>query len=225
MFKFFFIFILINCLSSLNAFSDDNKRNEESKALTKNQIDFEFSLKNKTLSDYLRDLKDPRREAIIGFHTKFSDLIMRSKGSKSKHQPWDGGYADHLTEIFAISEIMYNSIGKFRKLPFSLDSALIVGYFHDIEKIWKYTTGEIIDKPYWYDVKLKEMGIEFTPEERNALKYIHGEGEKDYNPDTRMMKELASFCHMADTFSARLWYDHGKGSAVNGPLSGIKANK
>ena len=38
--------------------------------------------------------------------------------------------------------------------------------------------------------------------EINTLTYIDGESEDVYNPDRRVMNELASFCHAVDTLSA-----------------------
>lgn len=86
-------------------------------------------------------------------------------------------------------------------------------YFHDIEKIWKYTEGKVIDKEKWYDEILPSRGIVFTNEERQALKYIHGEGA-DYSSQKRVMSPLATFCHIVDTASARIWYDQGKGLGI-----------
>ena len=48
-------------------------------------------------------------------------------------------------------------------------------------------------------------------EERNALHYIHGESHKEYDPLVRKAGPLAAFCHAADTLSARMWFDEGRG--------------
>jgi hypothetical protein len=170
--------------------------------------------KTKRVLDFLEDIQDPRREAILQFHENHISEISTSWGSKLKHQAWPGGYLDHLAEIFRIAESMYEGLCKQRNLPFCLSSAIVVLYFHDVEKIWKYTTGipDWFDKyKYLFETLAEEYEINFTPEEVNALKYIHGESEADYNPDTRIMGPLAAFCHCADTLSARLWFDEGKG--------------
>ena len=76
-----------------------------------------------------------------------------------------------------------------------MESAIIVLYFHDVEKIWKYTEGlpEDFNKDrYLFEFIPKEYGIVFTDEEINALKYIHGEPDSEYNPETRIMGELAA---------------------------------
>lgn len=170
--------------------------------------------KPKRVLDFLMELEDPRRETILKFHTNHKSEIEISWGSKSKHQAWSGGYLDHLAEVFRIAESMYESLSKQHDLNFCLSSAIVVLYFHDVEKIWKYTTGlpNYFDKhKYLFKTLAKEHQIKFSSEEINALKYIHGESEADYNPDTRIMGPLAAFCHCADTLSARLWFDEGKG--------------
>ena len=168
----------------------------------------------KKVWDFLQEIDDPRREAILEFHQRHQSKIERSWGSKSKHQAWPGGYLDHLAEIFRIAESMYTGLSQQRSFPFCLSSAIVVLYFHDVEKIWKYTTGisNSFDKEqYLFETLAEEHQIQFSPEETNALKYIHGESEANYNPDIRVMGPLAAFCHCADTLSARLWFDDGKG--------------
>lgn len=169
---------------------------------------------DKKLYDYLEQLTDLRRDLIISFYNDHKELINTSKGSKTKHQAWDGGYADHIAEVFRIAEVNYNSYNSIRELPFTLDSAIIVLMFHDVEKIWSYTTGLPVDfdKDYFYDVELKERyNISFSDEERNALHYVHGELGADYNPYIRKAGPLAAFCHAADHLSARMWFDEGQG--------------
>jgi hypothetical protein len=171
----------------------------------------------KPVVTYLENLNDDRREAILQFHADHFDLIERSRGSQTKHQAWEGGYVDHLGEIFRIAEANYSALNGIRPLPFSLDAALIVLYFHDIEKIWKYTVGlsTDFDKDRYYDVTLKEVyGIAFTPEERNGLHYIHGESESEYDPHVRKAGPLAAFCHAADILSARMGFDEGMGLGI-----------
>jgi hypothetical protein len=166
---------------------------------------------------YLQNLNDERRDAILKFHADHSALIERSRGSKTKHQAWEGGYVDHLAETFRIAEASYSALGAIRPLPFTLDAAVIVLYFHDVEKIWKYTIGlpEGFDKDQYYDKTLKEeYGIVFSSEERNALHYIHGESESEYDPHVRKAGPLAAFCHTADTLSARMWFNEGQGLGV-----------
>ena len=172
------------------------------------------SILDRTMLSYLEGLTDSRREGVLRFYDDHKELIHSSRGSKSKHQAWEGGYADHLAEIFRIADLNYQSYSALRPLPFTFDSAIIVLKFHDAEKIWAYTVGLPADfnKDTFYDRTLKEKyNIVFSEEERNALHYVHGESDKDYDPHVRKAGRLAAFCHVADHLSARLWFDEGEG--------------
>jgi len=149
----------------------------------------------------------------LTFHHAHQELMGIAKGSFAKHQAWFGGYQDHIAECFRIAEAMYFGLPTIREVPIMLNSAMVVLYFHDIEKIWKYSQGlsPNFDKQSFYKKDLKEIyGIELTTDELSALKYIHGEPDEEYNATTRLMSPLASFCHCVDTLSARMWYDEGK---------------
>ncbi len=137
------------------------------------------------------------------FHEDHLHLINVAQGSASKHQPWKGGYRDHIEQCLTIARMLYTD------LPFvnhRWEDVFIVLYFHDIEKIWKYTDGTVIDKEVYFNTTLRQnYGIEFTDDQKNALKYIHGEGE-DYC-EHRVMNDLAAICHCCDTLSARAYYN------------------
>lgn len=165
------------------------------------------------LREEILKLNDLRITEVLKFHDEYLDLIMNSKGSSANHQNWQGGYADHIAHCFIICENLYKSFITLGQIDFELSSAKIVLYFHDIEKIWKYTQNITIDKEEWYDKVLPSRGIVFTSEERHALKYIHGEGD-DYSSEKRVMSPLAAFCHIVDTASARIFHDQGKGLGV-----------
>jgi len=141
--------------------------------------------------------KAPLLEEIWNFHATNIDLIYKSKGSNKKHQAWEGGYVDHIEQCLTIGKILFD------RLPLSRDftfwDVFVVIYLHDVEKIWKYTTGEIVDK----EKILSTFSL--TAEQRNAIKYIHGEGE-DYSEE-RVMNELAAFCHCCDILSSRMYYN------------------
>ncbi len=156
--------------------------------------------------DYLVNIKDPRKDKIIKYHNKHIHLIEKAKGSSHNHQAWEGGYKDHILQCFELVEKLYLMLNETCVLPFTKDSAMIVMYFHDIEKIFKYVLGQDINKATYYNNILAEEGIIFSDQEINALKYIHGEGE-DYSSKKRTMNELAAFCHAVDTISARILYD------------------
>ena len=132
-----------------------------------------------------------------------------AKGSSHNHQAWEGGYPDHILQCLCLAEKMYRVLGEMSPLPFTLESACVVLYFHDIEKIWKYSTGLPVgfDKTKWYTVILPQRyAVDFTEDEINALQYIHG-ADSSYRKDQRVLGPLAAFCHVVDTISARVFHD------------------
>lgn len=172
----------------------------------------------------LQTIKGTRRDGLLKFHDDHIDEILSAKGSSGgNHQNWDGGLHDHLNHCFVLAQDLYKllheRIGpKWRgagnmsrvPIPFSLESAIVVLYFHDIEKIFKhgnrYPQRLIEAKDAWYlGILPNKYGIEFDEQEYNALKYAHGEGD-DYRKDRRVASPLAGFVHSIDNLSARvLW--------------------
>lgn len=149
-------------------------------------------------------------------------LFERTRGSTHNHQTWDGGYIDHVTDSMNFGAALYDFVVAFgRPTPFSLSDVLLIIFLHDIEKPWRIYIDEDgvvrnregIDSKEAFKVfreaKLEEYGLELTPEQQNALTYIEGE-YKDYSSERRVMNELAAFCHLIDTWSARGWYDYPK---------------
>lgn len=156
-------------------------------------------------------LTGERAKGLIQFHDCNLTNILTAKGSSCNHQAWEGGYCDHLVQCFLIAQNLYKSLSELRELPFTLESAIVVLYLHDIEKIFKYgkypSIDSMPDKQIWYKESLSKIyKVDLTSDELNALKYIHGEGE-DYKKDERVMCPLAAFCHSVDILSARVFYD------------------
>lgn len=178
-----------------------------------NQIQYD------TLMIHLNACKElPDYDGIMVFHEDFKDLICKAKGSKSKHQAWEGGYVDHLVECMNIGEVMYRALQEeIRPVEFPWASVVKVLYFHDVEKIFKYNdlkdeeitpfiSEAVNDKFGFYDDYLSDEPylIDFTDEEYNALEHIHG--EKTYG-ENRIIEPLGAFCHCCDMLSARMWFD------------------
>lgn len=164
----------------------------------------------------------PKLQQILDDHQSTFDF---ARGSLYKHQAWQGGYLQHVSDCIQLANYMYdyrhNYYGETKDLwpiSFSWASVVLVLFLHNIEKpfmqmhmsldshmpVWNKTQrvmfrGELIAK---YDLKL-------THEEIQALLYVEGEGA-DYNPEKRIMNELGALCHAADTLSSRLWYDRNK---------------
>lgn len=148
---------------------------------------------------------EPHRSDCLVFIEKHQRLFDSSKGSAVKHQPWPGGYRDHITEVMNIGFFTYRALELMRPLPFSLSDALLGCFLHDIEKVWKHTLDETdraeVDK---YAVLAEHFHL--NEDHLNAIKYAHGEGD-DYHPTERIQKPLAAFVHHCDNTSARIWYD------------------
>jgi hypothetical protein len=164
--------------------------------------------------------------AIQKFHDDHLDDILANPGSGHNHQNWYGGYCDHIVQCLTLAEQQYKMLCKFhsakfgneRKFasytpPFTLASAALVLYFHDVEKIPKYTRTPHMfndalkyNQEIWYYGVLPEWyGIIFMPNEQNALKYVHG--EHDHSKTERKAKPLAAFCHCCDMMSSRMFHD------------------
>jgi hypothetical protein len=149
-------------------------------------------------------------------------LFEATRGSTHNHQTWDGGYIDHVTDSMNFGAALYDFVVAFgRPTPFSLSDVLLIIFLHDIEKPWRIFIDEdgVVRNREGLDTKeafkafreekLKEYGLTLTPEQQNALTYVEGE-YKDYSSTHRVMNELAAFCHLVDTWSARGWYDYPK---------------
>lgn len=146
-------------------------------------------------------------DAIMVFEKNFQKKIDSAKGSSGNHQHWIGGYKDHIGQCLTLANALYAQLKSMFDMPFELESALLVLYFHDIEKIWKYSDDGKL--PEWFDkdsFPTKQYGIQWTEAELNAFRYVHGEGD-DYRKNCRVMNELAGFCHAIDVLSARTFWN------------------
>jgi len=144
------------------------------------------------------------------------DRFQEAPGSFSKHQAWKGGYIDHLVETMNIASSIYQSesqrFSRERSFPFLLSDVILVLFLHDLEKPFKYVEPKThfasdSDKELFINNLIDKYGIVLTSNQKNALKYIHGEGD-DFSPTERISSPLAAFCHICDTFSSRIWFDY-----------------
>lgn len=166
----------------------------------------------KSIEDFVALLSDDRK--------RLCQQVMKLKGfntlpgSLTKHQNWDGGYRDHVTDIMNIAENLYDSLVNLRPLPFTKNDALFILFLHDLNKLLSFAVQDglytrkcsVADSEVLKYQYLAASEYVLSNSELNALKYVHGEG-KDHNPNTRVMNELAAFVHCCDTISARIWYD------------------
>ena len=159
------------------------------------------------------------------FHDDHLDDILANPCSGHNHQNWHGGYCDHIVQCLTLAEQQYKMLCKFqaskfgndRKFgpytpPFTLASAALVLYFHDVEKIPKYSrTPHMFEDAlrhnqeiWYYGILPERYGITFALDEQNALKYVHG--EHDHSKTERKAGPLAAFCHCCDMMSARMFH-------------------
>lgn len=177
--------------------------------------------KQLAIVDYLDYMDADDYECSLNVINAYHDAFYKAKGSKVKHQAWEGGYVQHLEEIMGIAFHFYD-LYKERKQDFSLADALVVLFLHDFEKIFKYGGNEAMLKEFNEfceqsdsdDPKLAFVlhqasifGFDLSDAKLNALKYIHGEGD-DYSPTENVMGALATFCHCCDVWSARIWHEY-----------------
>jgi hypothetical protein len=162
------------------------------------------------------------------FAAEHERALVLAPGSGSNHQHWEGGYLDHVDEIFALAASFHQTLSRLRPLPFTLPDALLVLFLHDLEKIFNRVGDDIItnseyaalgrtDPHTLQERMIADYGLTLSSAQRNALKYIHGEGD-DYRKDKRAAGELAAFCHLCDYWSARGWHDQPQAST---PLPGL----
>lgn len=142
----------------------------------------------------------------------FAQEIKVFPGSKSKHQIWKGGYLDHVLETMNIAVSIYKDLNSKRLLSFNLSDALFILFIHDLDKLLRYGNKNL-DKSVGhediFDLVKKKYKYQLKANEKNAIKYVHGEG-KDYHPTKKIMKPLACFAHCCDIISARIWFYEGR---------------
>lgn len=181
-----------------------------------------LDLDYRSIDDLLEFIDEPNRSACQRILAEHRQLFERARGSTHNHQTWDGGYIDHVTDGMNYARHLYAFDEAFgRPLPFSLSDALLVFFLHDLEKPWRilvHEGGDVVNREglstkeefqAFREAKLREYGINLTPEQYNGLTYVEGE-YKAYSSERRVMNELAAFCHKVDNWSARGWYDYPK---------------
>ncbi len=177
-----------------------------------------------SLDELLKQEKTFSKDPLIKHAAEFQKLLADYKelfeaapGSSKNHQAWKGGYLAHVVETMNIALWLYWTSP--RTLEFTPGEVLEVMFLHDLEKPWKHSeklaflapvlTSKEDRKQFRSDLIL-EYGIQLTPAQENALRYVEGVSDSEYSPGERTMGELAAFCHCCDILSARLWHDKGQ---------------
>lgn len=164
-------------------------------------------------------IDEPSKSCCFKILEENEELFKLAKGSKTKHQAWEGGYLDHVAETMNLAIMLYDILNKKRPLPFSLSDALLVLFLHDLEKPWKQLRKDEIKLEDENGIKnenaienfkeklILKYNILLNENQKIGLKYVEGE-VRDYDPYKRLANELAAFCHMCDFWSARGWHNY-----------------
>lgn len=173
-------------------------------------------MKYNHLDYFLNKIDNPNTERCKNLFADFQERFKKSPGALRKHQAWKGGYIHHLEEAMNLGEAFYKEMNNFRKLPFSFSDVILVLFLHDLEKPFRYVSPKKeflndIEKHAFIESLIKKYKIKLNTEHKNALKYIHGEGDS-FHRTKRIQKPLAAFVHCLDVMSARIWFDEPKKS-------------
>lgn len=186
-----------------------------------------------SLEEALNLIEGPNKSKCVEILEENRDMFRIARGSQNtKHQPWVGGYLDHVTDTMNLAILFYGSLSATgRPLNFTLSDSLLVMFLHDLEKPFKQVKGRELGlydssgkkdnsaiKMFREDL-FKKYKLELTEQQVNAIRYVEGENE-DYHPTERVMNELSAFCHLCDIWSARGWYNFPAES--NDPWNGAR---
>ena len=170
---------------------------------------------------------------------KTIEEMFGAPGSASNHQAWPGGYWDHVTEVMNFGILLFDLFASTGRIPcldseeqFTKNDVLTVLFIHDLEKPYMYTDSSLrdMDKPEriaFRTNKLNESGYKLSKQQQEALRFVEGVRDADYDRHHRVMSPLATLCHMADLTSARIFHDfplvayrdtwQGASRAINSP--------
>lgn len=176
-------------------------------------------MKYKDLNYFLNKIDGQNATKCKKLFEDFKERFKASPGSLRKHQAWKGGYIHHLEETMNLGFLIYSEMSSFRKLSFTFSDVVLVLFLHDLEKPFRYVPlkkefNTDIEKHTFIESLIKKYKIKLSAQHKNALEYIHGEGDS-FHRTKRIQKPLAAFVHCLDTMSARIWFDEPKKSFKN----------
>lgn len=171
-------------------------------------------MKYKTLDYFLNKIEEPNAARCKTLFIDFQERFKSAPGSLRKHQAWKGGYIHHIEETMNLGHMIYKEMNAFRKLPFTFSDVALVLFLHDLEKPFRYVPSKKdfkndLEKHEFIESLIKKYKIKLNANHKNALQYIHGEGDS-FHRTKRIQKPLAAFVHCLDTMSARIWFDEPK---------------
>lgn len=179
-----------------------------------------------SLIEYINRIKNPAfREPILAFIEKNEKRVMEMPGAISYHHNWDGGWADHTTQVIGLGIMLYDQMEDSINNAFSKDDVIIAGFCHDLDKLTRYKKAEsdwAKQKGYQYEfnkdnvpyeetskaiVECLRNGIMLTDAHVEAINHHHGGFSSDlasvYSGHGKMT-QLSTLLHCADMLSAYL---------------------
>ena len=164
----------------------------------------------KPTKSYISLLDDENKKASSELMSFLEKEYSEVPGSTNNHQKWEGGYFGHVEDLLNMANALYKTFNKKRKMGFDFKDCIVVFLLHDVEKPFKYGKDNEFkneEEEVIQTAIIKKYGFKLNEDQENALKYIHGE-EQDYSNKTRVMCPLASFCHVCDNMSARIYFNY-----------------
>jgi hypothetical protein len=173
-----------------------------------------------SIEQLLSLITQPKRDICLRILEDHRLAMEQAPGSQHNHQAWPGGYIDHVVEVMNIAYQLYWTLSHCRELPFSFSDALVALFLHDLEKAFPAEIDQRV-KDGHYERKYAKWQIrwekiqQYTGKELlgldviNAIDYAEGEND-EYTNQSRKMGQLATFVHICDVVSARLWFDRPK---------------
>lgn len=175
-----------------------------------------------TIEQLIDLIEEPNRSVCHRILADNRELFESAPGSTHNHQPWSGGYIDHVTDGMNYARHLYSFDEAFgRPLAFSMSDALLIFFLHDLEKPWRILvdeSGRVTNRDgldskaahkAFREEKLASYGLKLNAMQFNGFTYVEGE-IFDYTSKRRVMNELAAFTHKVDNWCARGWHDYPK---------------
>lgn len=92
-----------------------------------------------SISQIIESLPTFHQVPINQFLVEHEEWLKLIPGSSGAHQNWDGGYLEHLTQMMNFAIRLYSIL---EKQIFEISDCLVVLFWHDVEKMWKYAPRE-----------------------------------------------------------------------------------
>ena len=83
---------------------------------------------------FVEKIESPYKDGCMRLFDANRNRIIAAPGSTRKHQVWEGGYVDHLTEMMMLGQSVYDTFREFRRrFEFSKSQFFLAVFLHDLE--------------------------------------------------------------------------------------------